>query len=215
MLQYTTAVDVWSLGCIFAELLGMQRENCSKFENRAPLFPGSSCYPLSGDGIGRASQKQPYNLPQSMQVGNAETEGMRVDQLSVIFDIIGTPTEADLRDVESLSTPQLAQQLRGMDPKPATDLKTIFPGAEPAALDLLQSMLQFSPLKRISIDDALAHPFMADIRNVDVERLAGTSAHPLEVDAELALESAEKVLHNVVREVREMCEGSVDRSQAL
>jgi mitogen-activated protein kinase 1/3 len=38
--NYTTAVDVWSLGCIFAELLGMIQENVSDYKLRKPLFPG-------------------------------------------------------------------------------------------------------------------------------------------------------------------------------
>lgn len=31
--KYTATVDIWSVGCIFAELLG-----------RTPLFPGASCF---------------------------------------------------------------------------------------------------------------------------------------------------------------------------
>jgi mitogen-activated protein kinase 1/3 len=37
---YDAAVDVWSVGCIFAELLGMIRENVSNFRFRRPIFPG-------------------------------------------------------------------------------------------------------------------------------------------------------------------------------
>jgi mitogen-activated protein kinase 1/3 len=37
---YDAAVDVWSVGCIFAELMGMIRENVSNFRFRRPLFPG-------------------------------------------------------------------------------------------------------------------------------------------------------------------------------
>lgn len=46
---YTSAVDIWSLGCILAELLGMQRENCADPNDRVAIFPGRSCYPLSLD----------------------------------------------------------------------------------------------------------------------------------------------------------------------
>jgi serine/threonine protein kinase len=37
---YTKAVDVWSLGCIFAELLGCIKENISDYRQRKALFPG-------------------------------------------------------------------------------------------------------------------------------------------------------------------------------
>lgn len=42
---YTTAVDIWSIGCIFAELLGMVRENKDDYRKRRPLFPGERCAP--------------------------------------------------------------------------------------------------------------------------------------------------------------------------
>ena len=36
-----------SVGCILAELLSMQKESVAAPEDRAALFPGSSCFPLS------------------------------------------------------------------------------------------------------------------------------------------------------------------------
>ena len=38
--DYTAAVDIWSLGCIFAELLGLVRENIEDYRRRRALFPG-------------------------------------------------------------------------------------------------------------------------------------------------------------------------------
>lgn len=37
---YTAAVDIWSVGCIFAELLSLIKENIADFTKRRPLFPG-------------------------------------------------------------------------------------------------------------------------------------------------------------------------------
>jgi serine/threonine protein kinase len=45
--DYGPAIDTWSIGCIFAELLNTMKENAATFEERKPLFPGTSCYPLS------------------------------------------------------------------------------------------------------------------------------------------------------------------------
>merc|ERR1712048_1020981 len=42
---YTNAIDVWSVGCIYAELLGMLEG--TSLQDRGPLFPGCSCFPLS------------------------------------------------------------------------------------------------------------------------------------------------------------------------
>ena len=45
--DYGPQVDMWAVGCIFAELLGMMKENAPTFMDRKPLFPGKSCFPLS------------------------------------------------------------------------------------------------------------------------------------------------------------------------
>ena len=42
--RYTTAIDIWSFACIFAELLTMLPEGPAE---RNALFPGRSCFPLS------------------------------------------------------------------------------------------------------------------------------------------------------------------------
>ena len=39
--DYGPAIDIWAVGCIFAEILGMTQSE------RGPLFPGQSCFPLS------------------------------------------------------------------------------------------------------------------------------------------------------------------------
>ena len=38
--DYGEAIDIWSIGCIFAELLSMMKENAPTFMDRKPLFPG-------------------------------------------------------------------------------------------------------------------------------------------------------------------------------
>jgi len=45
--DYGPGIDIWAVGCIFAELLGMMKENAPTFMERQPLFPGKSCFPLS------------------------------------------------------------------------------------------------------------------------------------------------------------------------
>lgn len=81
---YGSAVDIWSLGCIFAELLSMQEGSVPTYQDRVPLFPGGSCYPLSGD------------------TGSTNSDE-RLDQLSVIFSVIGMPSEEDLMSIDKVS----------------------------------------------------------------------------------------------------------------
>jgi len=79
--DYGPAIDIWAVGCIFAELLGMMKENAPTFMDRQPLFPGKSCFPLS-----------PAKDPQEQRKGFPFSA---TDQLAVIFNCIGTPNEDD------------------------------------------------------------------------------------------------------------------------
>ena len=74
---YSFSIDIWSVGCIFAELLSMMKDNFAEFTDRQPLFPGKSCYKLS-PVFGKENDKE---------------KKKRGDQLNVIFEVIGTPNE--------------------------------------------------------------------------------------------------------------------------
>ncbi len=145
--EYSTPVDVWSAGCIFAELLSMQKESVKSYKERVPLFPGKSCFPLSAD--------------------NDRTYKDQLDQLNVIFDVIGTPRE---EDTEHLG--EVRNYLKGLKPKFPKDLSQAFPGAVEDAIDLLSKMLVFNPDTRITVQDALKHPFLATYYNREKDSIA-------------------------------------------
>lgn len=141
---YTTAIDIWSIGCCYAEMLGMldTGDPESRYDRRA-LFPGGSCAPMS-----REKNKD-------------KTGKERKDQLSVIFDVLGTPTEDEIARAR---TPAAQSFLRSLKPRPAENLAARYPTATREAIDLLQKFLRFHAEDRISIDAALAHPFLAPVR---------------------------------------------------
>ncbi|KAE8911902.1 hypothetical protein PF005_g1195 [Phytophthora fragariae] len=142
--DYDFSVDMWSIGCIFAELLSMQVESCPRYQERVPLFPGRSCFPLSAD--------------------RPTTYSDKLDQLNVIFNVIGTPGEDDIG-----SLGEVKQYLRKLPKKDPRDLREMYPGAPADSLDLLKHMLSFNPECRISVDKALAHPFLESVRRAQSE----------------------------------------------
>ncbi|CDI78657.1 CMGC kinase, MAPK family, putative [Eimeria praecox] len=150
--NYTEAIDVWSIGCIFSELLSMIEENVESHCDRGPLFPGSSCFPLSPD------QKNGDD-------SRLQTRGNK-DQLNVIFNVLGTPTE---EEIEALESNEAKQYIRTFPPKEAHDLAERFSASSPEALNLLKRMLVFNPKRRISVDECLAHPFFKEVRNPAIE----------------------------------------------
>ncbi|KAH8741466.1 mitogen-activated protein kinase 2 [Cryptosporidium ryanae] len=151
--NYTEAIDMWSVGCIFAELLNMLKENVAYYSDRSPLFPGSSCFPLSPDN---KQNGEDYRF---------KIRGNR-DQLNMIFNVLGSPQE---EDIEMLEKEDAKRYIRIFNRRSGIDLQTRFPGASNLAIDLLKKMLVFNPYRRITVDEALSHPLFKNIRNEKLE----------------------------------------------
>ncbi|TID28610.1 hypothetical protein CANINC_002366 [Pichia inconspicua] len=111
--EYTTAIDVWSVGCILAEMISGR-----------PLFPGTDYH----------------------------------NQLALIIDILGTPSIEDFNAIKSRRAKEYLRMLPFKRKKPFNEL---FPNANPDATDLLERLLTFNPKKRITVEEALNHPYVA------------------------------------------------------
>ncbi|KAI9921737.1 hypothetical protein PsorP6_000132 [Peronosclerospora sorghi] len=143
--EYTKAIDMWSTGCIFAELLG-----------RTPLFPGDDY----------------------------------IHQLQIICEKIGTPCEEDMHFVVSERAKRF---MKNQPVRPGTSFAKLFPKATPEAIDLLQRMLVFDPAKRISVEEALAHSYLASLHSLEDEPVA-ESAFSFDFEKEELTESRLKEL---------------------
>lgn len=153
--DYGPAIDMWSIGCIFAELLGMMKQSAPTYLDRKPLFPGKSCFPLSPD---RHARIQANGFPVAKD-----------DQLAVIFEILGTPVEDDMVYVTDAKA---IGYLKSFTPIERVELNKKYPGATEEAIDLLNKMLQFNPYLRVSVDEALAHPFFTKVKKPHKEKCA-------------------------------------------
>jgi serine/threonine protein kinase len=83
--------------------------------------------------------------------------------------VIGTPTEQEksfVTDVKAHS------YLKAFPQTKRENLTHRYPGAGAEASDLLDKMLQFNPYFRVTVDEALAHPFFSKIRKEEKECLA-------------------------------------------
>lgn len=118
---YNKSIDVWSVGCILAEML-----------NNKPLFPGKHY----------------------------------LDQLNHILNIIGSPSDEDLRCIQN---ERARGYLINLPRKPKVPFERIFPNADANALDLLEKMLTFNPNKRITVEEALSHIYLRQYYDPDDE----------------------------------------------
>ena len=114
---YGPAIDVWSVGCILAELL-----------LRRPFLPGQST----------------------------------MNQLALINNVLGSPTEDDLAECTNPKARAFMESLPRRAPVP---LGEMIPGAEEDELDMIARMLTWDPRKRITVEEALGHPFVASLHD--------------------------------------------------
>ncbi|TFK32778.1 kinase-like domain-containing protein [Crucibulum laeve] len=111
--RYNTAIDVWSIGCILAELLLGK-----------PLFKGKDY----------------------------------VDQLNKVLDVLGSPDEPI---VKKIGSDKAQAYVRSLPYKKKVPFRRVLPAADPQALDLLAKMLAFDPADRITVPQALEHPWLS------------------------------------------------------
>ena len=119
--DYTSAIDIWSMGCILAEILG-----------RKPLFPGKDY----------------------------------IHQMRLIVEVLGSPNEEDCAFIQSTKA---RNYIRTLPHSPQVRWEPMFPKGNPQAIDLLDKMLQFDPKKRITVEQALEHPYLTALHDPMVE----------------------------------------------
>ena len=113
--NYTSAVDVWSVGTVLAEMLIGQ-----------PLFAGESA----------------------------------VDQMVEIIKVLGTPAKENLVAMNKTYSDFAFPQIR---PLP---WNRVFRAHVPAqAIDLVAQMLKYSPEQRVTMLEAMCHPFFDELRD--------------------------------------------------
>merc|ERR1719361_2266823 len=80
-----------------------------------------------------------------------------LDQISKIQEIIGTPVRSEL---EFITNPKAQQYVAGLPARPPVSWEKIYPGKEPMLLDMLDKLLAFNPVSRLTVEQALAHPYL-------------------------------------------------------
>ncbi|KAH0450438.1 hypothetical protein IEQ34_021130 [Dendrobium chrysotoxum] len=248
--EYTTAIDVWSVGCIFMELM-----------DRKPLFPGrdhvhqlrllmeqafgemtavkmdlegeleqiksgmevrlstiEGRFGSNGEGAdgwacgeGRVDEWRPAagwvmaggwggqgravleGVRLRERKGATERVGWQVVGGGGGVELIGTPDEADLGYVNE-NARRYINQLPRHRPQ---SFHEKFPHVHPQAIDLVEKMLTFDPRKRLTVEEALEHPYLASLHDISDEPVC---LMPFSFDFEQHALSEEQMKELIYRE---------------
>ncbi|KAH6811007.1 Protein kinase superfamily protein [Perilla frutescens var. frutescens] len=89
-----------------------------------------------------------------------------IQQLGLITELLGSPEDSDLGFLRSDNARRYIKQLPLVQKQPFS-LK--FPDISHVAIDLAERMLVFDPAKRITVEEALNHPFLSSLHEINEE----------------------------------------------
>ncbi|XP_067105591.1 mitogen-activated protein kinase 6 [Osmerus mordax] len=101
-----------------------------------------------------------------------------LEQMQLILESIPVLREEDRQELHSV----IPVFIRSDMTQPHTPLAKILPGASSQALDFLEKILTFNPMDRLTAEEALAHPYMADYSFPLDEPV---SLHPFHIEDEV------------------------------
>lgn len=90
------------------------------------------------------------------------------------MEVTGRPSAAD---VESIKSPLAQTMLESLPPTKAKKIRDMFPTASDEAIDLMKNLLHFNPTKRLTVEQALQHPYVAQFHNPDEEPVCKKKIH--------------------------------------
>lgn len=123
--DYSTSIDIWSIGCILAELL-----------TRKPLYPGHNTQ----------------------------------HQLDLIIGLLGSPEGEELAKIPNEKCRKFIKSL----PKTlGRSFEQVFANDQPLAQDFLARTLRWDPAARMTVAEALMHPYLENLHCPEDEPVRG------------------------------------------
>lgn len=128
--HYTPAIDLWAVGCIFAELLSLR-----------PIFKGEE------------AKMDKKNVP------------FQRNQTQKVVEILGTPTVDRWPSLPKYPEYQALQSMKSYPPSLETWYHSVG-CSNPKGYNLLSSLLEYDPGKRMSANEGLLHSYFTETPKV-------------------------------------------------
>jgi serine/threonine protein kinase len=192
--EYTYGIDLWSAACIFAEMLGRKHLFPSRtYVEHLNLvlkhlgLPSDSC--ISRIGSQKAQKyvawaASPFSCLLSLSWKRS-------------FSFLAFLRAHASHHISRRTSPRY---LRSLNPIQSPPLQEVYPHASADAIDLLQKMLKFDPDERISIEDALGHPYLKEHHDLTDE--PSCTEFDFDFEAESGELSAQDYREKILEEVQ-------------
>lgn len=117
-----------------------------------------------------------------------------VNQIELILDLLGKPTN---EDIAAMGAPSDYSILNSLSCKKKYSFDQFFKGATPDCLDFIRRCLDFNPKKRLTIEQALKHPYVKQFHNPSEEIVCSKVIEiPINDNKKLSLQEYRKALYD-------------------
>jgi len=172
--KYGKAVDLWSLGCIFGEMLGGK-----------PVFPGTSTL----NQIEKIGE----------MIGAPTTDDIRALQSTFTLEMLdampfpmgdeGPDGKRAMKAFDKASPPEPGHG-------GGNEWSALFSKASPEAIDLLSKLMQYDPAQRITAKGGLTHEYCKQFHDQETEPLAADSVGiPIHDNKKLSTQKYRELLY--------------------
>ena len=139
-----------------------------------------------------------------------------LNQLDRVMEVTGRPSA---EDIESIKSPLASTMLESLPPTKQKRIRDMFPSAPDEAIDLIRNLLQFNPSKRLTAEQALRHPYVAQFHNPDDEPICNRRINiPIDDNSKFSIREYRNKLyadiHKRKKELRKKIMASHHNSQS-
>eukprot|EP01126_Amoeba_proteus_P013305 TRINITY_DN1562_c0_g2_i11.p1 TRINITY_DN1562_c0_g2~~TRINITY_DN1562_c0_g2_i11.p1 ORF type:complete len:340 (-),score=60.18 TRINITY_DN1562_c0_g2_i11:144-1163(-) len=134
-----------------------------------------------------------------------------MNQLDRIIEVSGRPTREDIEQIKSSFAMTMLDSLPEADVRHLSDL---FPNADDDTIDFLEKLLKFNPEKRLTAEEALAHPYLQQFHvEADEPSCARPVVIPMDDNHKFEVSVYREQLYKDIKEAARLAEEARRRSK--
>jgi len=118
-----------------------------------------------------------------------------MNQLEKVLEVTGVPTKEEIASIKS----KYAQtMIDSVVQRPKKEMSKIMRGAPPEAIDLVENLMHFDPSRRLTVHEALRHPYMESFYQGNEAGFDGELVIPIDDGAKFSVDDYRDKLYDEV-----------------